>query len=92
MHEQSPMTMTLDTIWESYEKALKEFVPEERVRELAKICFFNGADSIIRLVILSSMQGADAFRDTVQRSAASCQFVLGNLDTEEAPESPAEVN
>lgn len=83
---------TLDTIWESYNEALCEYVKEEHIRELAKICFFNGADSMIRLVLMSSMKGADTFKDTVQRSAASCQFVLGALDNFDAPESPEEVN
>lgn len=88
-----PEPATLDDIWQSYSEIFRSTnLPDDHIYELARLCFFNGADAVIKLVLMSSTQGGGALRDMLMRSAASCTFVLGTLEDIDTPKDAVEIN
>ena len=84
---------TIDLVWASFEEVLRSSGFDERGTALAKMCFFNGADAMLRLIVHSGNTGGfEAHRDMIIRSAASCEFVLADLAGESPRRTEARVN
>ena len=85
---------TIDLVWASFEEVLRSSGFDAHGTALAKMCFFNGADAMLRLIVHSGNTGGfEAHRDMIVRlKAASCEFVLSDIAGESPRRTEARVN
>ena len=76
MHE----NLTISDMWERYEELLKAADGGAAIVSVARLCFFTGADAMIRAVFCREYASSDELQAAVNKNLDICRFVVDAIE------------